>query len=83
MTPEVVGVGSLEDGWAYLVTRFLPGRRIGWAFQDLPEDARVALARRQGELAAELRSLGVPLERRAQLTCDWRALLREQRVKLV
>lgn len=84
-TPELIASESLggEGSWAYLVTRFVRGRQIGWAFGDLSEAQRVTLARQQGALAAELRLLSLSEEVQTRLAFDWSKLLAEQRASLV
>lgn len=84
-TPELVASGRLggEGGWAYLVTHFVRGRQIGWAFGDLSEAERVTLARQQGALATEVRALSLSKEARSHLAFDWSRLLAEQRAGLV
>jgi hygromycin-B 7''-O-kinase len=84
-TPKLIASGNLNDegGWAYLVTHFMRGRQIGWAFGDLSETERVTLARQQGALSAELRALSLSKKEQTHLAFDWSTLLAEQRAGLI
>lgn len=83
-TPELIASGRLggEGSWAYLVTCFVRGRQIGWAFGDLTEAERVTLARQQGALVAEVRALSLSEAEQNHLAFSWSRLLAEQRAGL-
>ena len=77
-TPTTVASGEL-DGWRYLVLAYLEGRVLGWNWEALTPDERVAIADQSGVLAARLHGLELPDDSATALRFDWPALLTRQR----
>ena len=59
LVPRVLGAGELS-GWPYVVIGRVPGRSIDAVWPGLDHAARVALARRLGELVRALHEVPVP-----------------------
>lgn len=76
-TPELLAESDL-DGWRYLVLEHLPGRVLGWNWEALRPEERLAVAGQSGEIAARLHALTPSAEVAARLRFDWREMLDEQ-----